>query len=165
MSLISSNRLVQLFLTSGHLIQYHITPKSTLHHRESEKINLLDAYITSGYFAALTLPKGQFNPCDSSVPRRYQDGLEADDPDEDMLFMISYRRQSPAVDELSTGTTTGGAADIRLSAKRKLVVFRTRSKLERDAWCWAINCEIDKLVRAGREREERLREMGGLVNL
>jgi len=88
-----------------------------------------------------------------------------------MLFMIWYRRQSPVVDELATGITTGGADAgaqdnaPRLSAKRKLMVFRTRSKLERDAWCWAINCEIDKLVRAAREREERLRETGGLINL
>jgi hypothetical protein len=157
-------------LTSGHLVQYHITPKSPLHHRESHKINLLDAYITSGYFAALTLPKGQFSSTDSSVPRRYQDGLEADDPDEDMLFMIWYRPQAPVIDE--SATTTGGGIDAgsqgkipRLSAKRQLMVFRTRSKLERDAWCWAINCEIDKLVRAGREREERLRKTGGLINL
>jgi hypothetical protein len=162
---------VQLFLTSGHLVQYHITPKSTLHHRESRKVNLLDAYVTSGYFAALTLPKGQFNPTDYSLPRRYQDGLEADDPDEDMLFMIWYLPQAPVIDKVATSVTGGGtdasaqAKVPRLSAKRKLIVFRTRSKLERDAWCWAINCEIDKLVRAGREREEKLRETGGLVNL
>ena len=162
---------MQLFLTSGHLVQYHITPKSALHHRESRKVNLLDAYVTSGYFAALTLPKGQFTPTDYSLPRRYQDGLEADDPDEDMLFMIWYLPQAPVIDKVAT-SATGGGTDAgahgkvpRLSAKRKLIVFRTRSKLERDAWCWAINCEIDKLVRAGREREEKLRETGGLVNL
>jgi len=161
---------MQLFLTSGHLVQYHITPKSPLHHREYRKINLVDAYVTSGYFAALTLPKGQFSPTDSSVPRRYQDGLEADDPDEDMLFMIWYRPQAPIIDEAAATATGGGAHTSaqdkipKLSAKRNLMVFRTRSKLERDAWCWAINCEIDKLVRAGRKREERLRETGGLIN-
>jgi len=93
--------------------------------------------------------------------------LEADDPEEDMLFMIMYRPQAPVVDEAAGAGPHGkGTGDIpKLSAKRKLVVFRTRSKLERDTWCWAINCEIDKLVRAGREREERLREMGGLVDI
>jgi hypothetical protein len=161
---------VQLFLTSGHLVQYHITPKSTLHHRRYKKINLLDAYVTSGYFAALTLPQGQYSASAASVPRRYQDGLEADDPEEDMLFMILYRPQAPAVDEATGAGNAGlhgkGTGNLpKLSAKRKLVVFRTRSKLERDAWCWAINCEIDKLVRVGREREERLRGMGGLVDI
>src|ERR1700676_1387180 len=93
-------RLVQLFLTLGHLVQYHIMPESALHRRESHRINLLDAHVASGYFAALALPKGQFNPCDPIVPRRYQDGLEADDPDEDMLFMIWYRRHAPVVNKL-----------------------------------------------------------------
>jgi len=99
--------------------------------------------------------------------------LEADDPEEDTLFIIWYRRHAPVVDELATGfSTSKGGADAGaqddvpgLSAKRRLIVFRTRSKLERDTWCWAINCQIEKLVRAGREREEKLREMGGLVNL
>ena len=105
------------------------------------------------------------------MPRRYQDGLEADDPDEDMLFVIWYRPRAPVVNEVVTSITNGsadaGAQDKvpSLSAKRKLMVFRTRSKLERDAWCWAINWEIDKLVRVAREREEKLRETGALINL
>ena len=117
---------------------------------------------------------GQYNAAATSVPRRYQDGLEADDPEEDILFMIWHRPQapvvegSPAVTPLAKGKgksdhSPGGVPS--LSAKRKLVVFRTRSKLERDAWCWAINAEIEKLVRAASQREERLREFGGLVSL
>lgn len=165
-----------MFLTSGHLIQYHITPKSSLHHRRSKKINLLDAYITSGYFAALQLPEGQYNASATSIPRRYQDGLEADDPEEDMLFMIWYRPQAPVIEGPAAVTPPvkakgksdnpqGQGGVPSLSAKRKLVVFRTRSKLERDAWCWAINAEIEKLVRSASQREERLREFGGLVGL
>ena len=50
-----------------------------------------------------------------------------------------------------------------LSGKRKLAVYRTRSKLERDAWVWAINAEIDKAVRAAEERESRVREAGELM--
>lgn len=167
------HRLVQMFLTSGHLVQYRITPKSSLHPRQAKKINLLDAYVTSGYFSALELPKGQYSASAASVPRRYQDGLEADDPEEDMLFMVWYRPQAPVIEDSVVASSTGRQADNSrgnsaipsLSAKRKLVVFRTRSKLERDAWCWAINCEIDKLVRAGREREDKLREAGGLIGL
>ena len=110
--IVTPDRLVQLFLTSSHLVQYLITPKSSLHHRQSKKINLLDAYVTSGYFAALTLPQGQYNASAANVPRRYQDGLEADDPEEDMLFMILYRPQAPVVDEAAgitgpVGKTTG----------------------------------------------------------
>jgi len=84
--------------------------------------------------------------------------------------MVWYRSQAPVVDDASAPigneTNTGAQDKIPgLSAKRQLMVFRTRSKLERDAWCWAINCEIEKLVRAGREREDRLRKTGGLISL
>lgn len=50
----------------------------------------------------------------------------------------------------------------RLSTKREVVVFRTRSKLERDSWCWALNCEIEKIVRVQKDREERMRDTGKL---
>jgi hypothetical protein len=41
-------------------------------------------------------------------------------------------------------------------------VFRARSKLDRDSWAWAINWEIERLVRRRREREERLRGFGAV---
>lgn len=162
-----SCRHVQLFLVAGHLVYFRVTPNSSLHASTHKKTNLIDAYICSGYLAALALPKGQYSASDNVAPRRYQDGLEADDPEEDMLFMVWYRPQASLVKET---TMTGAAAPVpmavpALSAKRKLLVFRTRSKLERDAWCWALNCEIEKLVRAQREREGKLRETGSLMSL
>jgi hypothetical protein len=42
------------------------------------------------------------------------------------------------------------------------IVFRARSKLDRDSWAWAINWEIERLVRRRREREERLRGFGAV---
>lgn len=50
-----------------------------------------------------------------------------------------------------------------LSAKRKIAVYRTRSKLERDAWVWAIKSEIEKAVRGTKEREALVRSAGGLL--
>jgi hypothetical protein len=138
-------RLMELILVPGCLIQYHITHKSLLHHRQPKPIDLSDAYACSGYLAALVLPKDEFDVNAPPIARRYQDGLEVDDSDEDTLFVILHRRQKPSPDaqnQSSTSTSTG------LRVKRKLVVFRTRSKLERDAWCWAISCEIEKLTRA-----------------
>jgi Pleckstrin homology domain len=158
--------MVQLFLVSGQLVPYHITPKTTLHRKQFKVINLLDAYVCSGYFAAQTLPKGQYSPNAPATPRRYQDGLETDDPEEDTLFTVWYRPHAPVVD-VAVGRPTANIALSRvpsLASKRKLVVFRTRSKLERDAWCWALNCEIDKMVRLTQAREEKLRECG-LVKL
>lgn len=131
-----------------------------------KQTNLIDAYVCSGYSAALALPKGQYNANGATTARRYQDGLEADDPEEDMLFMVWYRSQAPMVDKASMSATPNVPKSVpALSAKRKLLVFRTRSKLERDAWCWALNCEIEKVVRTQSEREEKLRATGSLVNI
>ena len=47
-----------------------------------------------------------------------------------------------------------------LNSKHQILVFKARSKLERDAWCWALNAEIERVVRATADREERLRSGG-----
>lgn len=146
---------------------FRITPGSSLHLVMRNKTNLLDAYVCSGYFAALALPQGQYDPTIAAEARRYQDGLETDDPEEDRLFMVWFRQQPSSVEKASLpGTTTDMPKDIpALSAKRKTLVFRTRSKLERDAWCWALNAEIERVVRTQKERELRLRQTGNLMNL
>ncbi|KAI6114026.1 hypothetical protein F5141DRAFT_1213159 [Pisolithus sp. B1] len=101
----------------------------------------------------------EFNPNDPTPPKRYCDGLEADEPVEDILFMLWYRKPR-------TSSAGGQASGIPPpSAKFKTVIFKTRNKIERDAWCWALNCEIEKVVRRNREREQRLRETGALVNI
>ena len=163
-------REVRLFLIAGHLISFGMRRGSLVHRAMKRKLNLVDAYVVSGYFAALALPRGQFSPGDESLPRRYQDGLEADDPEDDLLFMIWYRKQPPSLgpanvtdDGVIEAPAVPPPAGIpALKAKETVAVFRTRSKLERDAWCWAINCEIEKIVREQKEREERLRNTGNL---
>ncbi|KIK24499.1 hypothetical protein PISMIDRAFT_10144 [Pisolithus microcarpus 441] len=101
----------------------------------------------------------EFNPSDPIPPRRYCDGVEADEPVEDIFFMLWYRKAR-------TSSAGGQASGIPPhSAKFKTVIFKTRNKVERDAWCWALNCEIEKVVRRNREREQRLRQMGALVNM
>jgi len=132
-----------------------------------KKTNLIDAYVCSGYLAAMAFPTGQYRARKTSDPRRYQDGLETDDPEEDMLFTLWYRPQPLMVKKpnLDASPSAPSLALPSLSAKRKLLVFRTRSKLERDAWCWALNCEIEKLARDQKEREVKLRETGSLISL
>ncbi|KAI6044814.1 hypothetical protein EDC04DRAFT_2560793 [Pisolithus marmoratus] len=152
-------KMSQLVLVSGHLIHFHVRPNSALHQRRWRDISLLDAYVYSGYLAALTLPREEFGPSDPTPPRRYCDGVEADEPVGDILFVLWYRKPR-------TSTTGGQASEIpSSSAKFKTVVFKMRNKVERDAWCWALGCEIEKVVRRNKEREQRLRETGGLVNI
>ena len=144
----------------------------SLYYQKRKTINLIDAYVCSGYFAAQTLPSGQFTPEMPTTARRYADGLETNDPEEDTLFMLWYHSHP-----IGAGDETGSspAAQIRkgparsavippLSAKRKVALFRTRSKLERDAWCWALNTEIEKVAHLNPQREMLMREMGEIVH-
>ncbi|KAG6336056.1 hypothetical protein ID866_3029 [Astraeus odoratus] len=155
-------KLSQLILVAGRLIQFHVRPVSALHPRRSRDISLLDAYVCSGYLAALALPREEFDPNSRSPPRRYHDGLEVDEPGEDVLFMVRYRKS-----HISTPERQGDLLmDVpRLSTKFKTAVFRTRNKVERDSWCWALSCEIDKIVKKNGIREQKLRETGGLIDI
>lgn len=166
-----SPRLVQLFLVPGRLIKYNVSPTSNLHHRNAKEIGLLDAYVASGYFAALALRPGEYSPESPNPPRRYLDGLETDEREEDELFAIWYRKgtvsASVAGGQRSNAPAGGFQATQpipRLSkGSHKLVMFKMRNKVERDAWCWALGCEIEKVVRNNQDRERRVREAGGLV--
>lgn len=165
---LSSNRHVQLFIVAGHLIQYHMKTNSVHHRRRGKGINLLDAYIASGVFAAQSLPRGQYKPNTPPMARRYQDGLESADPDEDTLFVVYYyplNAETGIIERPGKANRVGKDKEAvpNLSTKRKLMVFRTRSRVERDVWCWAMNAEIEKMVRTKKEREEKLRHAGGLI--
>lgn len=167
----SSIRHLQMVLVDGHLVQFNIKPTMLLYYQKRKTINLIDAYVCSGYFAAQALPSGQFKADTPVTARRYADGLETDDPEEDTLFMLWYRSHPVGAGD-ETGSTP--AAQIKkgsarsavippLSAKRKVALFRTRSKLERDAWCWALNTEIEKVAHSNAQREIAMREMGDIV--
>ncbi|KAF9077592.1 Pleckstrin homology domain-containing protein [Rhodocollybia butyracea] len=143
--------LVDLVLLPEYLIHFRVSPKSILHSSAKKKISLVNAYVTSGYLASQMLPTGEINPDASNVPRRYADGLETDDQEEERLFVVWYTK-APATASSSDAQSiaTDGPP---LNVKRKFAIFRTRSKLERDVWVWALNIAIEKIVRARKERE------------
>ena len=147
------SRLVHLFLVTGQLVRFHIRPQSTHYRRQGKVISLLDAYILSGVLAARALPKGQYNPNNPITPRRYADGLESDDTEENMLFVVFYVPRKVA----QAGKVPS------LNAAKKMMVFRCRSRVERDVWCWALNTEIEKLAREKRDREEKWRNAGAPI--
>jgi hypothetical protein len=84
-----------------------------------------------------------------------------------MIFMIWYRPHSQMLhaDQDPTTAHIDHGKVPNLSKKLKVLLFKTRSCLERDAWCWAINSEIEKIMRAQVKRETRLAEAGNLVPL
>jgi len=150
-------------LIAGNLVQYSITGGKSLHHRRYRVIDLVDAWLCSGYLAAQYLPEGQYNADAPHVARRYQDGLETDDGLEDTLFMLWHRPTKLAGDLLGNPDPAASSDIPKLETKRKISVFRTRSKVERDTWVWAINAEIEKIIRTSQEREDRIRETDNIV--
>ncbi|KAG8980386.1 hypothetical protein FRC05_006017 [Tulasnella sp. 425] len=75
-----------VILTHGHLILFHLKETKSAHHHRSRSINLIDSYTYSGQLAVATLPKEDTSA--EPTARRYQDGLEANDTDEDVTFII-----------------------------------------------------------------------------
>ncbi|KAF9267492.1 hypothetical protein L218DRAFT_978057 [Marasmius fiardii PR-910] len=162
-------KLVQMFIVAGNIVKFRMEANHSLNRSDGKKIDLMDAYVCSGYFAAQALPSGQYNANADNEARRYQDGLETSDREEDRLFVIWYKshtksRETSVMDgpEAPASSPPAPPLDAR---KKKMAVFRTRSKLERDAWCWALNSEIEKITRTWSERETKMRETGGLMDL
>ncbi|CAE6461333.1 unnamed protein product [Rhizoctonia solani] len=154
-------------LTGGHLVLYHITPNVTSYHRHSRTVNLADAYVYSGQIAMRSLPRATGVDSRQKIPRRYQDGLESDDSEEDTTFIIWYRPHSthvPMDPLLSSEPTVKDEPTIApLGGKHKLIICKARSRLERDAWCWVLNTEIERLSRMISMREKHMRNQGALV--
>lgn len=47
-----------------------------------------------------------------------------------------------------------------LKTKHRVLVLKARSKLERDAWCWALNTEIERLSRRTTGRGRGAQDVG-----
>ncbi|KAJ1303415.1 hypothetical protein OPQ81_011606 [Rhizoctonia solani] len=154
-------------LTGGHLVLYHITPNVTSYHHHSRTVNLADAYVYSGQIAMRSLPRAAGVDSRQKIPRRYQDGLESDDSEEDTTFIIWYRPHSTHVPSAPLLSSESAAKDeptiAPLGGKHKLIICKARSRLERDAWCWALNTEIERLSRLLSTREKHMRNQGVLV--
>jgi Pleckstrin homology domain len=59
--------------------------------------------------------------------------------------LTSYRyRPYPVGDVLGNASKVAAQP---LKAKNRVLVLKARSKLERDAWCWALNTEIERFSR------------------
>ncbi|QRW06517.1 nuclear pore complex protein [Ceratobasidium sp. AG-Ba] len=159
-------------LIGGHLILFHITPNVTSYHHHSRTINLADAYVYSGQIAMRSLPRAAGVDSRQRIPRRYQDGLESDDrqvpfSEEDTTFIIWYRPHSihKPTDPLLPPETASKyePAVAPLGGKHNLLICKARSRLERDAWVWALNIEIERVSRMMSGRENNMRNQGSLV--
>ncbi|KZT53929.1 hypothetical protein CALCODRAFT_485938 [Calocera cornea HHB12733] len=164
-------------LVRGHLMQFKLTsPANSSAYRVVSSIPLTDAYVYSGQSAMASMPPSEDDQQGRVITRYYRDGFEGRDSDEDTTFIIWYRdvnvesRPVPKPPENAIGSAhvekgeEPQAGQIpSLKDKNRLLICRARSKLERDTWCWALNVEIERLVRAAVARERALREDGAII--
>lgn len=150
-----------MILTGGWLVQFKINDNTRYHH-QTKHINLVDAYVCSGYYAARALSDEEYDPNAPAIGKYFQDGLETKDGTEDTLFLLWYRPHTNHLPALKEDFNI--VALQKMNAKRSFLICRARSKLERDSWCWALNAQIEKIVRASKERETRAREQGSPVS-
>ncbi|KAF8318969.1 hypothetical protein DL93DRAFT_2028153, partial [Clavulina sp. PMI_390] len=146
-----------LVLIPGHVVLFHITKTPYGLQQMTKSINLAAAFVCSGVLAAMQLP---YLFDSHPAPRRYQDGLETNDSDLDTTIIIRYRKQPGGWDDSDEKPTLAprtSSKTPKTKHKHKVLILKTRSQLERDAWCWALNAELERAVRASVEREERLR--------
>ncbi|GAA6037786.1 hypothetical protein JCM8097_005033 [Rhodosporidiobolus ruineniae] len=155
-------RLRHVLLLPGTLIEYqsisrdmHGQPLPTPYHRRRLVVSLRDCYVYSGSLAAAylsTSTAARWDPGDESehqFPRCYPatDGLRTADEAEDCTFIVVRMRGG------------GNGKNKRLGQKGRTVrIYRTRSKLERDAFVWSINAAIEHVYAGEQDREERLRD-------
>jgi hypothetical protein len=73
----------------------------------------------------------------------------------------------PVTNTTMSGRKISGATrDVpSLNGTQKILVLRARSKLERDEWCWALNIEMERLVRLHHVREAVVRQQGNVLPL
>lgn len=85
--------------------------------------------------------------------------------EEDTTFIIWYHPHNThkPLDPLQDPSSRAEPMVAPLSGKHKLLICKARSRLERDAWCWALNAEIERLSRSLISREQSIRRQGILV--
>ncbi|GAA5971750.1 hypothetical protein JCM11641_001497 [Rhodosporidiobolus odoratus] len=153
--------LRHVLLLPGTLIEYqsiarddlHGQPLPTPYHRRRVVLSLRDCYVYSGSlasnFSSVTNPHNWHpgNEQEHQFPRCYPDtdGLRTADEAEDCTFVVVCMRH-------------GGNGKLKKFEQEATSsrVYRTRSKLERDQFVYALNASIERLLRGEREREERL---------
>ncbi|KAH8918424.1 hypothetical protein BT69DRAFT_1225419 [Atractiella rhizophila] len=146
-----------MIIVDGHLLQFLIPPRheavktgqSEVYHQRKNITSLKDCYVYTGRMVNIRYKaNSRFNPANlqsNNFPRIYPDGLMSIDAEDECTFVI-FRKIS------NDGKGLGKRGTAR--------VMRARSKVERDEWVFALNTELEKLVRKDRKHEEGMRDFG-----
>jgi hypothetical protein len=175
-----------VLLSNGHLLIYQDTLRKTtgkqlvhIHHERIASVDLRGCYVYSGLLTEndLLYQNRTFDsntPGHNALPRIYlEDGWTSTDEDSMTTFVLwqskskSWFRSSQNRDDVKdsqklaerSGNKRGKFTRVsQLGATGRSVVFKARSRAERDHWVLGISNEIERLVAKGEGEEVRLVE-------
>lgn len=178
-----------VILSHGHLLIYQDTLRKTtgkqlvhIHHERIAAVDLRGCYIYSGLLTEndLLYQNQTFDsntPGHNALPRIYlEDGWTSTDEDSMTTFVLwhskskSWFRSSQNRDDVKdsqkqaerSGSKRGKFTRVsQLGATGRSVVFKARSRAERDHWVLGISNEIERLVARGEGEEVRLVQAEG----
>ena len=112
-----------------------------MHYHHAGKICLNNAYVCSGYYVAVALPPDEYDANAPTAAKIFKDGFISKDSAEDTLFLLWYYPKA-----IHTNSNPDRMHIPAIGPTRKLLICRAKSILDRDSWCWALNCEIEKSI-------------------
>ncbi|OXM79382.1 spore wall assembly-related protein [Cryptococcus neoformans Bt63] len=161
-------RLKYMALTQGSFVSFEVTGKASFHVRK-KNYPLFGAYTYSGLLAHDEIHEPHNRDAFLPQHRVYQDGLQSFDGPEDTTFCIRLAI-SGSRSEANTSNPWDSSdyrdhTSMKLSkSPTSLLIFRARSKLERDRWVWAINAEVERQARAHLDQQNLFRTYGKVID-
>jgi hypothetical protein len=145
----------QLLIFRSALRNYTGKMLPQIHYERETNIDLKDCYIYSGLITEgdLLYQNQTFdsnNPSRHALPRIYrEDGWTSSDEDTMTCFVVWQPRQKSffrAVEQLDGGRHRKSLKRVsQLGVPGRSIVFKTRSRAERDHWVMSISMEIERL--------------------
>ncbi|RPB10634.1 hypothetical protein P167DRAFT_537550 [Morchella conica CCBAS932] len=144
-------------LCHGEMLIFHHTYRSRtgvelphVHQERHVSLSLRDCYIYSGLITEndLLYQNQTFDsntPGRHSLPRVYQDGMTSHDEDTMTCFVLWHGMRRSLFKTTDDDGRTVRHRVTQLGAAGKCIVFKARSRLERDAWVMSIGMEIERL--------------------
>lgn len=156
-----------VLLCNGELIIFQHSVRSrtgkqlpTIHHDRRQSLSVRDCYVYSGLVTSADLlhqnrtfdsNSNSNSPGCRALPRIFADGYTAQDEDSMTCFVLWHgANKRPGLCPTATrpADANGGRAPRRVSplgTTGKAIVFKARSRFERDTWVMSIAMEIERL--------------------
>ncbi|KAJ6257044.1 hypothetical protein Dda_7928 [Drechslerella dactyloides] len=131
--------------------RYNGEPLDCIHQQKRHEVSLRDAYVYSGSAteSQLLYQNQTFdsnNPGRHALPRVYDDGWMSSDEDAMTCFVVWHGAKRTSIKSRDDEGKRGKVKRVTaLGSTGKSMVFKARSRQERDLWVMAINVEIERL--------------------